>query len=68
MWKPSKQTNNLPTLDTVLCVESLITLQAVCKPVTHTYDGCMPHCISERDELFTQTQAHTRIPMSNQCA
>lgn len=35
---------------------------------SYTCDDCMPQCIRERDELFTQTQAHIRIPMSNQCA
>lgn len=52
----------------VLWVLSLISLQAACKPVTHIYVTVVCQSTLETHELFTQIGAHTRIPMSNQCA
>lgn len=61
-------TNHLWSVYTVLWVHSLITLQATCKPLTHIHVTAACHNALETHELFTQTQAHTRIPVSNRCA
>lgn len=62
--------NNAQSVATVLRVHSLIGLQATRKPLTHMHVTavCVRHSALETHELFTQTQAHTRIPVSNRCA
>lgn len=60
--------NQQPTNVGTVWVHSLIPLQAAHKPMTHIYVMAVCHSALETHELFTQTQAHTCIPMSNQCA
>lgn len=62
--------NYAQSVATVLRVHSLIGLQATRKPLTHMHVTvvCVRRSASETHELFTQTQAHTRIPVSNRCA
>lgn len=56
------------SVGTVLWEHSIITLQAARKTVTHVHVTVACHSELDTHELFTQTQAHTHIPMSNQCA
>lgn len=65
-----KSPNNAQSVATVLRVHSLMGLQATRKPLTHMHVTavCVHHSALETHELFTQTQAHTRIPVSNRCA
>lgn len=45
-----------------------MTLKAARKLVTHIYVTAVCHIALEGHELFSQTQAHSHIPMPNQCA
>lgn len=63
--------NNAQSVATVLRVPSLIGLPATRRPLTHMHVTVVcvcAHSALETHELFTQTQAHTRIPVSNRCA
>lgn len=64
--------NNLWKMDTFTLLHCYvyirITLQATHKPLTHKHVTAECHSALETHELFTRTQAHTRIPMSNRCA